>query len=177
MNVGFVGKGRVAKSFSKFLEDKGVRVVGFHTRSVPNAKMLEQCDLLFIATPDDQIGIAAESLSTSAAFICHFSGALSSDVLLPLKRDGVTIASLHPAMTFTEQTDLTGVPFAFEGSGSRLEEFTAFLRSLDIDFFQIDTASKPLYHAAMCNISNHITCLVYMTEVMLKELHINEKKL
>ena len=174
LNVGFVGHGRVATAFSQLLAKKGVNICGFHTRTNPNPPALENCDILFIATPDDSIAKAAFEIKTNAKIFCHFSGALSSDILY---RKGLTCASLHPAMTFTEKTDLSDVVYAFEGKGEKIEDFKNFLKELKLDFFEIETDKKPLYHASMCNISNHITTLVDMTKEMLSGMGIPEDKI
>ena len=174
MNVGFIGHGRVASAFAKLLTENGVKICGFHTRSDPNPKALENCDIIFVATPDDAIASAAKEIKTGAKIFCHFSGALPSSILY---RKGLTCVSLHPAMTFTENTDLSGVVYAFEGSGEKINDFKNFIKMLNLDFFEIETDKKPLYHAAMCNISNHITTLVDMTKEMLSGMGIPDDKI
>ncbi|MBA3323511.1 MAG: NAD(P)-binding domain-containing protein, partial [Pyrinomonadaceae bacterium] len=71
---------------------------------------LPESDLLIITTPDDLIGEVAgqlaEALSAASwplltgrhrrRTALHMSGALASDVLLPLRARGFAIGSLHP---------------------------------------------------------------------------------
>lgn len=173
LKTGFIGHGRVATAFSGLLERNNVTVCGFHTRTDPNPKALEDCDIIFVAVPDDAIASAAKEIKTNAKIFCHFSGALPSDILY---RKELTVASLHPAMTFTENTDLSDVVYAFEGRGEKIGEFKKFLKELNLDFFEIETDKKPLYHASMCNVSNHITTLVDMTKEMLLSMGIPEDK-
>lgn len=173
MKIGFVGKGKVASAFSKYLLNYGCTITGFHTRSKPAPEVLTDCDIIFAATPDDSIAAALKGIKTNAKILCHFSGALPSYILKEETDDKITVASLHPAMTFTENTDLSSIIYAFEGSGDSINEFKSFLQSIDIKFFEIKTEQKPGYHAAMCNISNHITTLVDMTEKMLQNIGID----
>lgn len=173
LNVGFIGHGRVATAFSALLQKNGVNVLGFHTRTNPNPNVLENCDIIFVAVPDDSIASSVKEIKTNAKIFCHFSGALSSDILY---RKELTCVSLHPAMTFTENTDLSDVVYAFEGSGEKINEFKKFLKMLNLVFFEIETDKKPLYHAAMCNVSNHITTLVDMTKEMLFSMGIPKDK-
>ena len=177
MNIGFVGKGRVATAFAQFFSEKNIQICGFHTRTNPNFEILSKCDIVFIATPDDAISTIANEIMPTAKVYCHFSGTLSSDVLLPLAKNGAAVCSLHPAMTFAGNVDLASIAYTFEGSGERIDEFMYFLNSCDIKPIIINTKDKPLYHAAMCNASNHITTLIYLTFEMLKKLHISKEEI
>ena len=49
--------------------------------------------------------------------VFHSSGALTSDVLAPLRAKGAYVASVHPGMTFVRKSvpTLEGVPFGVEG--------------------------------------------------------------
>jgi len=177
MNIGFIGRGRVATAFAQFFSEQNIEICGFHTRTSPNLEILSKCDIVFIATPDDAISSIINEIEPNSKVYCHFSGAISSNVLLPLAKNGAVICSLHPAMTFAGEVDLSKIAYTFEGSGDGIGEFMYFLHSCGIKPIMINTEDKPLYHAAMCNASNHITTIIYSTFEMLKKLHITKEEM
>jgi predicted short-subunit dehydrogenase-like oxidoreductase (DUF2520 family) len=79
----------------------------------------------------------------------HSSGALSSDVLSPLKRKGASTASLHPMMTFVPGATprMEEVPFAVEGDSRAVAAARRIVRDLGAESFTIKKTAKPLYHA------------------------------
>jgi predicted short-subunit dehydrogenase-like oxidoreductase (DUF2520 family) len=79
----------------------------------------------------------------------HSSGALSSDVLSPLKRKGASTASLHPMMTFVPGATprMEEVPFAVEGDSRAVAVARRIVRDLGAESFTIKKTAKPLYHA------------------------------
>lgn len=110
-------------------------------------------DILWICHTDDALAETAKLLARkpgwSNKIVFHSSGALSSDVLSPLKRKGASTASLHPMMTFvpgaTPQMD--EVPFAVEGDIRAVAVARRIVRDLGAESFAIKKAAKPLYHA------------------------------
>jgi len=81
--------------------------------------------------------------------VFHSSGALTSDVLAPLRRAGAWTASLHPMMTFTPGAapQLDGVPFAVEGDPRAARAARKIARALRANLFTIQKEAKVLYHA------------------------------
>jgi predicted short-subunit dehydrogenase-like oxidoreductase (DUF2520 family) len=81
--------------------------------------------------------------------VFHSSGALSSDVLAPLKRKGASTASLHPMMTFVPGATprMDEVPFAVEGDSRAMAAARRIVRDLGAEAFPIRKAAKTLYHA------------------------------
>ena len=79
----------------------------------------------------------------------HSSGALSSDVLKPLRQAGAHTASLHPMMTFVPGTapDMSNVPFAVEGDRQAVAAAKQIVRNLGAEAFPIRKSAKVLYHA------------------------------
>ena len=78
-------------------------------------------DIIWICHTDDALAETGAQLARKPGWkgkiVFHSSGALTSDVLSPLKRAGAHAASLHPMMTFVPGTTpkMRGVPFAVEG--------------------------------------------------------------
>ncbi len=79
----------------------------------------------------------------------HSSGALTSDVLAPLKRAGAHTASLHPMMSFVAGTapKMSEIPFAVEGDKKAIAAAKQIVGKLGAEVFQIKKSSKVLYHA------------------------------
>src|SRR6185437_5394660 len=85
----------------------------------------------------------------SGKIILHSSGALTSNVLSPLKRKGASTASLHPMMTFVPGATprMEEVPFAVEGDSRAVSIARRIVSDLGAESFAIKKAAKPLYHA------------------------------
>jgi predicted short-subunit dehydrogenase-like oxidoreductase (DUF2520 family) len=110
-------------------------------------------DILWICHTDDALSETAKLLARksgwSGKIVFHSSGALSSDVLAPLKRKGANTASLHPMMTFVPGTTprMEEVPFAVEGDSRAVLVARKIVRDMGAESFAIKKAAKPLYHA------------------------------
>jgi predicted short-subunit dehydrogenase-like oxidoreductase (DUF2520 family) len=110
-------------------------------------------DILWICHTDDALAETAKLLARkpgwSGKIIFHSSGALSSDVLSPLKRKDASTASLHPMMTFVPGATprMEEVPFAVEGDTRAVAVARRIVRDLGAESFAIKKTAKPLYHA------------------------------
>lgn len=135
--------------------------VGARLIALPNAAL--DADILWICTPDATIASVADQLATAltktmsarpVAF--HSSGALASTELAPLRALGISVASVHPLMTFPQATrsrlnrpprQLVGVPFAIEGDPRACRVARGLVGALEGEAFSLPAESKPLYHA------------------------------
>ena len=110
-------------------------------------------DVVWLLHTDDALATTAQTLARAGDWrgkvALHSSGALSSDVLQPLKKAGAQTASLHPMMTFVAGTSLemSKVPFAVEGDRVALAAAKQIVRSLHAEIFPIRKSAKVLYHA------------------------------
>ena len=110
-------------------------------------------EIVWICHTDDALAETAKLLARkpgwSGKIVLHSSGALSSDVLSPLKRKGASTASLHPMMTFVPGAAprMEEVPFAVEGDSRAVAVARRIVRDLGAESFAIKKAAKPLYHA------------------------------
>ncbi|HEX4603641.1 MAG TPA: DUF2520 domain-containing protein, partial [Candidatus Angelobacter sp.] len=110
-------------------------------------------DIVWICHTDDALAKTAKHLARKPGWkgtiVFHSSGALTSDVLAPLKRAGASTASLHPMMTFVpgEAPKMRGVPFAVEGDSRAVAAARRIVRDLGAEAFPIRKSAKPLYHA------------------------------
>lgn len=170
--IALIGSGNLAQALGPALKSAGFRmstVAGRNnTASMRKAAALARklgakaihledagpnADVVWLCHTDDALADTARELARKPGWkrkiVLHSSGALSSDVLEPLRRAGAHTASLHPMMTFVPGTapDMKDVPFAVEGDREAVRvarEITARLRAR---IFNIKKANKVLYHA------------------------------
>ncbi|HKF21128.1 MAG TPA: Rossmann-like and DUF2520 domain-containing protein [Candidatus Angelobacter sp.] len=170
--VTLIGAGNLASVLGPALHSAGYRIefVAFRNtassqkramalakRLVSKAVRLEQAgpasDIIWLCHTDDALPETARQLARRPGWrgkiVFHSSGALSSDVLAPLKRGGAHTASLHPMMTFVPGTSprMKGVPLAVEGDRQAVVEARRIAQALGAEIFPIHKASKVLYHA------------------------------
>jgi predicted short-subunit dehydrogenase-like oxidoreductase (DUF2520 family) len=109
--------------------------------------------IIWICHTDDALANTAKWLSHKPGWngkiVFHSSGALTSDVLVPLRRAGAAIASLHPMMTFVPGTKpkMQDIPFAVEGDARAVSVARKIVKDLGGEIFKIQKKAKPLYHA------------------------------
>jgi predicted short-subunit dehydrogenase-like oxidoreductase (DUF2520 family) len=109
--------------------------------------------LVWITVPDDAIATVAAQFAGSQEWngvtVFHSSGALTSEVLGPLRAKGARVASVHPGMTFVRLSmpRLEGVPFGIEGDAAAVRVAKKLVRDLGGTAFAIKTQNKVLYHA------------------------------
>ncbi len=172
ITVTLIGAGNLAHALGPALKAAGYRinaVVGrklaaSRLRALALAKRLEAkavsledlviaSDIVWICQTDDALARTAEELSRrhdwKGRVVFHSSGALTSDVLAPLKRAGAMVASLHPMMTFVagSQPSMKDVPFAVEGDRRAVTVARQVANTLKADIFEIKKSAKILYHA------------------------------
>lgn len=175
--ITLVGAGNLAQALGPALEKAGYRIDAVVTRDLPAsrkraaalAKKLRaelvalgepapDSDIFWICHTDDALNSTARQLARhkpsgikgwKSKIVLHSSGALSSNVLAPLKRAGAHVASLHPMMTFVPGTapDLSKVPFAVEGDAPAVVAARQIVHRLGSEVFTIRKKNKVLYHA------------------------------
>jgi predicted short-subunit dehydrogenase-like oxidoreductase (DUF2520 family) len=110
-------------------------------------------DIIWLCHTDDALAATALRLAHVSGWkgkiVFHSSGALSSDVLSPLRRAGAHAASLHPMMTFVPGTTprLQSVPFGVEGDRRAVAAARPIVRDLGAEAVAIRKDAKTLYHA------------------------------
>jgi predicted short-subunit dehydrogenase-like oxidoreductase (DUF2520 family) len=144
--------------------------------SPDQADRLSRCTLILISTPDDAIAPVAEQLSVllrsrdveprRASFrrvALHTSGALSAEILSPLKRAGFATGSLHPLVSISDSRAgadaFQDAFFAIEGDSLAARAAKAVVTSLGGQSFSISPGAKALYHAAAVTTSGHVVAL------------------
>ena len=131
-------------------------------------------DVLILATGDHEITEAVEVLSgfeKIPAAILHLSGALSSDVLGPLRSASTLTGSMHPLVSMSDPISgadkFKGAYFCIEGDASDAAKEIA--EQLGGKTIKIPTGKKALYHAAAVTSSGHFVALTDVAIEMLTE--------
>lgn len=193
--IGIIGTGVVGSALAIMLKSKGHEITGVCSRSgnssaqlavMTGAKscqepknVLEEADVVFIATPDRAIGDVAVVLSESGLvrenqIFLHLSGALPAEILSPLNKYGVSIASMHPLQSFaqTEQaiSQLPGVFYAVQGQPDAVEVAFVLIKDLNGNPYVISNEDKALYHLAACTASNYVVSLIHYATGLFEKL-------
>jgi predicted short-subunit dehydrogenase-like oxidoreductase (DUF2520 family) len=147
--------------------------------------------VIFIATPDDVIAEIAKTLSSvlntsekassaKGRMVFHTSGALSSEVLRPLRRPGLSIGSFHPLISISDPhagaKALANAWFSLEGPHEAVRLGRRIVRCIGGKSFTISAKAKPLYHAAAMMASPNLTVLVDIALEMLTECGLKEAR-
>jgi len=133
--------------------------------------------VILIATPDDVIAEVARELASrlpprpgsrnqerrTIQVAMHTSGALSAEMLAPLKRRGLSTASFHPLVSISDPVKgaewLARAFFGLEGDAAAIHIAKRIVRDLGGQSFTIKASNKPLYHAAALMASPNLTAL------------------
>jgi predicted short-subunit dehydrogenase-like oxidoreductase (DUF2520 family) len=168
LRIGFIGAGRAATGLAIGLESSGYNVSSISSRNFVSAKTLaqhiqnatplataqevaNQCNVIFITTPDDVIQSIAENVRWNEnSIVLHCSGAKTLSILDLAKLQGASVGSLHPMQTFSETinkgTNLSGITFAIEGESDVLRTLESIVLGLKGYPIQIDPKYRSLYH-------------------------------
>jgi len=172
-----VSRGRQSARKAARLLDADVQVL-----AAKQLYSLIDADLFLITVPDDQIPQVGRELSEINAdrkkiTALHTSGALSSEVLAPLREKGWNTGSIHPLMSVSAVQDasLEGAFWSVEGDRSAVRLGKEIVRDLGGKSFSIRTEDKPLYHAAAVMVSGNVVALFDVALEMLGECGLDRK--
>lgn len=111
--------------------------------------------VILIAVPDSAIQEVAQRLVAACPHrarhvVLHTSGALSAEILAPLRPTGASVGSMHPLQSFSGvgSPNLEGCVFAIEGDSGATRLARSIARALGGQILMLDSSAKPLYHAA-----------------------------
>jgi predicted short-subunit dehydrogenase-like oxidoreductase (DUF2520 family) len=170
--ITLIGAGNLAHALGPALRAAGYRIEAIAARNLASSRrraaalakrlrtktvLLEEAapvsGIIWLCHTDDALAGTARLLSRRPGWkgkiVFHSSGALTSDVLAPLRRAGARVASLHPMMTFVPGTapEMKQVPFAVEGDRGAVLAAQKIVKALGGEIFPIRKKSKTLYHA------------------------------
>ena len=194
MNIGIIGAGKVGVSVGRYLKDNNIQIAGFYDVDCDNAafaaqftntdcfsdleKLVIMSDTLFITTPDNVIGsvwdcIIKNNMSVQNKIVCHFSGALSSDVFTDSQSTGASVCSIHPMLAFSDKLTSYRIPantfFALEGDETAVSAMKSLFETLGNTVCVIDKSKKSLYHTAASVLSNELVALLDMGYSLLEQ--------
>ncbi len=179
--TGFIGAGRVASALAPALQRAGYTVHAVASRSPASALRLGAllagrvnicdtaqdvagaCDLVFITTPDDAIAQVASQVPWRPGHaVVHTSGALTTDVLGPVRQAGGLAGAFHPLQTFAagEHSKLEGVTIAIEAGGELGQRLERMAFDLGCRPIWVRPEDRALYHVAGVLASNYVVALV-----------------
>jgi predicted short-subunit dehydrogenase-like oxidoreductase (DUF2520 family) len=185
MRIGFIGAGKVATAFGRYLYTKGLTISGYydrhaekvahaatHTQSQAFQNLTEaatRSDMVLITTRDDQIAGVCRQLCelkciTSRHLVGHMSGAHSSRILIEARKSAASVFSLHPLQAFADEekslADLPNTYFSLEAEDSGLDPIKKILSQMGNPYFTLSPEHKSLYHLSACMLSNYLVTLM-----------------
>lgn len=166
-HITIVGPGRLGTALARVLHDSGYQISAIVYRrgsSSARAKLLARevksravttitpSDVVFLCVGDSQLTGAVSQVERAdwkGKIALHNSGALTSDILAPLRRRGAAVGSMHPMMSFVPEakTTLWGVWFGIEGDIKAVRAARSIVRTLGGESMAVKKSAKPLYHA------------------------------
>ncbi|MBL8840642.1 MAG: DUF2520 domain-containing protein [Planctomycetes bacterium] len=188
-----LGAGRAGRALARALHARGLplgaianrsarsssaaaRSIGAGTPAAARDAFLPGATTL-IGVPEGELAPLAVELAEqlpdcAGAIALHLSGALSAEVLAPLRSRGIAIGSLHPLAAFAAldeaPRDFTGVTFDLDGDPTACAAARALVAALGGVALELGGGGqrdgKPLFHAAACTVSNAAVALFELAE-------------
>ena len=193
MNIGIIGAGTVGVSVGRYLKENNIQIAGFYDIDCDNAafaaqftqtdcfsdleELVKLSDTLFITTPDAVIGSVWDciknNMSVQNKIVCHFSGALSSDVFTDSQSTGAGVCSVHPMLAFSDKLTSYRIPantfFALEGDETAVSALKSLFENLGNTVCCIDKSEKSLYHTAASVLSNELVAVLDLGYSLLEQ--------
>jgi len=196
LRIGFVGAGRVAGGLSMALHTAGFSITAVASRSLGSAQAVadltgcapldnaqgiaDQCDLIFITTPDGSIATTADAIQWRAGQgVVHCSGATEVSALSAAARAGASIGGFHPMQSFgdpaTSARALTGSTITIEADEPLDGVLTALAEGLSCRVNRLPEGKRALYHASAGYGSQFINVLLAETATVWRDWDASEE--
>jgi predicted short-subunit dehydrogenase-like oxidoreductase (DUF2520 family) len=195
-NLVFIGAGRVAYSVAGAVNNAEFCNINVISTNIESARIFAEKysynsysndyssinvkeGIFLLTVPDEQIIISARKLAEntrinfSRSIFIHFSGALSLDVLQPLKDKNGNIASMHIMQSFHSRKaiPLKNLFCAVESDNDTVKESVfQFAKSLKLNPETINSEDKSLYHLAGVFASNFLFSDLYFAKLLLEKV-------
>jgi predicted short-subunit dehydrogenase-like oxidoreductase (DUF2520 family) len=183
--LSIIGAGRVGRALGRRMRELGWKIGTVVARSESTARKAVRsigagrahafltrqvlaAQVILITTQDHSVAAVAAELARIGAeelrgkIVLHTSGALSSDVLDPVRQCGAAVGSMHPLQTFSGVgvPPLEGRVFTIEGDVVAVRMARQMARALGAVPVQIEGSKKPLYHAAGALAAGNVLALM-----------------
>ncbi|HAT8179622.1 TPA: DUF2520 domain-containing protein [Legionella pneumophila] len=195
MNFNIIGAGRLGKNLGIAMSVNQIATLSSVCNSnLASARMacseigfgnpvgkisdLSEADMTWITCRDDSISNVVSILNNvqvlkKGSLVIHCSGVLNSSVLLPLKKQGCYIASIHPLKAFRSNSlDSNAFKQAhcvIEGDSEACRWLKPAFEKLGASIIAIQPEMKAIYHAAATIASNYlVTLAAYSEELFLQ---------
>jgi predicted short-subunit dehydrogenase-like oxidoreductase (DUF2520 family) len=171
---------RVAAGARRAASRSGVKTLALGAGELSR---LPSVELLFITTPDDALKETVAALASlpdaRARVALHTSGALSSELLAPLRARGYRIGSMHPLAAVSEPRagalSLGRAFYCIEGDAGAVRAARRVVRHLGGRSFTIAPEDKALYHASAVMTAGHVVALFDTALDTLRRCGLDEK--
>ena len=182
--IAILGMGNLGGALAESLRRAGYSVEAVKkSKQTKSAKALLKirAKVVWFSVPDGEIARAAGDLAKKMDWkgrvALHSSGALSSDELEVLRKQGAAAASVHPLMTFVRGSRplLADVSFAVEGDAIALRVVRRIVKELGGRTYIIRKEDKAAYHAWGTFASPLLTALLVTAEQVAALAGIKEK--
>lgn len=182
--ISIIGAGHVGQTLGRLFLRSDFAIQDVYNRQIDRAKAscrfigggipcsdfsaLKTSDVYAVTVSDDALADVVGALAKtvhdfSGTTVFHCGGAISSDVLLPLKQRGAHIASVHPVKSFADSglaaDTFAGTYCGMEGGRAALEVLKDIFVKIGGIPFEIASDKKLLYHAAAVIACNYLTVL------------------
>jgi len=162
---------------------RAVRFIGQGHAFVGLSRQAVSPQNILIATPDTAIPRLAEEMARISAeewrgkIVLHTSGAVTSDVLAPLRAFGASVGSIHPMQTFSGigVPPLEGRVFAIEGDAAALKLARQMVRALGGYVMQLPASGKAAYHAAATMAAGQVLAILETATTVMMSLGIKRR--
>ncbi len=182
LRIGVIGAGRLGTALAWALARRGLRVVATYSRTADKAarlaeaidqcraspspqQLVDDCDLVLIATPDAAIEPVVQALRWRARMgVAHCSAATEIAVLAKAQGDGAWIGGFHPLQTFgdpdTAVRSLPGCTITIEAAPPFDAVLQALATRLECRVNRLPPGARGLYHAVGGYASQFINVLL-----------------
>ncbi|TVO78669.1 Rossmann-like and DUF2520 domain-containing protein [Sedimenticola selenatireducens] len=197
--IALIGAGAAGSAIILALHQAGYPIIGVASRRLDSAKQCAErvecplattdaakvsvnADIIFIATPDDQITTACQAIADQGVIrpgqlFIHLSGARTSDALAAAQRKGAETLSLHPIQALADPVKgaslLKNTYFCLEGTAAAVTKAMPLINSLSGKTLVIPATKKAQYHAALCMASNYLITLESVAVSLLEQIGVD----
>ncbi len=182
--IGIIGVGRLGSALAHALLAAGYPLEMISSRQLSDAERLvsslptvssvtvdnlvQECDFVFLAVPDEYISELAFSLPwSSSQAVIHSSGSLNLDVLSVAKKKGSLTGCLHPVQTFLKRDSplesrdrFANIVCGIEADSPLDIWLVELVESLGAYSIRLENVDRALYHSAAVFASNYVVALL-----------------